>query len=48
MLQIATKYYEALINVSGGIPISTINIVSSFTGKELETSPSAKTTGCII
>jgi acyl transferase domain-containing protein len=39
MLQIATKYYEALMDVSGGVPISTISMVSSVTGEELRDQP---------
>lgn len=39
MLQIASKYYEALEKVSGGVPSSSIVMASSVTGEELGDKP---------
>ena len=39
MLQIASKYYEALKDVSGGVPASTISMASSVTGDEFGDKP---------
>jgi len=39
MLQIATKYYDALKDISSGVPTSAISMVSSVTGEELRDQP---------
>lgn len=39
MLQIASKYYEALSDVSGGVPSSAITMASSVTGEDLGERP---------